>query len=156
MLRNVLAALAGFIVALLVIAGVQYISSILFPMPEGIDLQSAEEIRQWVETLPIAALFLVLLSYALGSFLGGMAIGIIAKNKAVAIAIGVGILLTLAGISNLLVIPHPLWFTVINLVLYVPLTIFGAKTAVRNWEWVDLEVPSEEETESEQADLEAD
>jgi hypothetical protein len=40
-------------------------------------------------------------------------------------AIIVGIVLLLSGLFNLLYLPHPLWFVVLNLILYVPAAYLG-------------------------------
>ncbi len=70
MLRNILALLAGLIGAVVVIGAVQYVASLVYPLPAGIDVNDSAAITAAVANMPAGAFVMVLIGYALGT-LGG-------------------------------------------------------------------------------------
>jgi hypothetical protein len=69
---------------------------------------------------------LVILSYIVGSFFGGMTATGIAKEKYNP-AVIVGGVLTLAGIMNAISIPQPMWVSIVCILVFIPLAYLGAK-----------------------------
>jgi hypothetical protein len=103
----------------------------LYPLPAHLNLNDKAAATAAFSNLPAAALLLVLFGYALGSFFGGMVAARFALSKRVAHAVAVGLLLMVAGIANLLAYPHPLWFVVVSLLLYLPMAYFGGMMSAR-------------------------
>ena len=68
---------------------------------------------------------LLLVNYAVASFIAGLTATLIARRNTMRPAIVVGIVLTLAGLYNVLFLPHPLWFALVNLLVYLPFTFIG-------------------------------
>lgn len=126
-LRNTLAALAGMFAAGLSIAAIQAVNGLLFPPPPGFDPSDPEQVAAMMEQIPLAALIIVELSYAVGSFLGGVVIAKLAASRRQLLAAVIGGLLTLAGFANLLALPHPLWFAILSTITYVPMALLGAR-----------------------------
>lgn len=118
-LKSVLAVLAAVIVAFIVIFVVQNISSAMYSLPEGVGMDDREALARAMAALPIGAFLLVLLSYALGSFIGGWMAARHAPSSPLAHAIAVGVLLTAAGLMNLMAFRHPTWFVVLNVPEFV-------------------------------------
>ncbi len=119
---------AGLISAFIVIALVEMLGHSIYPPPEGLDFSDTEQLKTHIDKLPFGALFFVLLAYWIGSFAGGLTLGIIASKKAVIFALILGGLLTIAGLFNLLDLPgHPIWFWILSLASYIPFTLFGLK-----------------------------
>ena len=75
--------------------------------------------------MPKAALVLLLVVYAIASLSGGIIATIISGKTKSSPAISVGIVLTLLGVYNTWVLPHPTWFNIINAVLYLPFAYLG-------------------------------
>jgi hypothetical protein len=73
----------------------------------------------------------VLLGWALGSFVGGLLAAWIGWNAPTANALVLGGLLTLAGIANNLMIPPPPWFWIPSLVVFLSAAYAGARLAPR-------------------------
>jgi hypothetical protein len=115
--RSVLAVLAGAIVAAAVIAVVEAISSVVCPLPPGLDLHDHEAMRQHADQLPIGAFLLVLVAWAAGTLTGAWAAGLLAGRSPVAHGLVVGVLFLIAGLLTMLMIPHPRWMWVGGIVL---------------------------------------
>ncbi|MEM9072139.1 MAG: hypothetical protein AAGE52_26775 [Myxococcota bacterium] len=125
------AVLAGLASAFVVIAGVQWLNFVLFPPPEGTNFDDPAQVEAILESLPVAALLMLELSYALGSIVGGAVAGWVHSGRA---ALVVGGVLTLLGVLNLRSIPHPLWLAVLTTVTYLPMCGLGAYLARRRLE----------------------
>ena len=126
------AVVAGLFVSVALITAVQAISVRLFPMPPGTDPNDPAALARFMQQLPLGALLLVALSYAVGSLGGGIGVGLVARQATYGLAAAVGGLLTIAGFMNLAAIPHPTWFAVVTTLTYVPCTLLGAR-AVTAW-----------------------
>ena len=123
---------AGLVVSFVLMTLVQALSVRLFPPPPGMDLSDPAALARFMQQLPLGALLLVALSYAVGSVGGGVGVGLVARHAAYGLAAVVGGLLTIAGFMNLAAIPHPAWFAVVTTLTYVPCTLLGAY-AVAQW-----------------------
>jgi len=125
MLRRVLAVSAGVIGGSAVIWLLEMFGYMMFPGPEGMDTADPEAMRQLMKEVPVAAFVVILLAYAAGSFAGGwIALAIGEKMKDAMIT---GVVLLGFGIVNLMLVPHPLWFTLISVLLYLPFAYLGGK-----------------------------
>jgi hypothetical protein len=91
----------------ILVMAIQAISSILYPLPEGIDTTDLEALKKHISTLPAGAFALVLLSYLVGTTAGSWAgVRSNAARSAVPAWILAGLNL-LAGVANMVMIPHP-------------------------------------------------
>lgn len=72
-----------------------------------------------------ALLTLLLVNYMVCSFLGGILSTLVAGRISAIPAIVIGIVLTLAGLYNVINLPQPLWFFVANLLVYLPFSYAG-------------------------------
>jgi hypothetical protein len=120
-LRNVLSVIAGLFAGAVVILLVETIGMAIWPPPP--DLEPAELMQQ----IPLGALLMVELAYALGSLTAGGIASKLGVAKPPRLAVIVGVVLTLAGASNLVMLPHPLWFAVLSTLTFVPLALLGAR-----------------------------
>lgn len=110
-------AMSGMI---LIVAGRALVKSVC-GLPEGVG----------GEGLPGNALVMFLVSYMVCSFLAGLIATLVAQRLSVVPAIVVGVLLTLAGIYDILKLSLPGWFMVLNLLVYVPCAYSGGRVAVK-------------------------
>jgi len=72
---------------------------------------------------------MVLLAYVIGSFGAGFLTTAISPNKNLALI--TGFILLISGTINVLLIPHPLWFTIISISLYIPFAYAGGIVSFR-------------------------
>ena len=132
--RSVLAVIAGFVAASVVMLVVESINGhVLYPelgqMAKG--MTDREAIRALLASAPVGALLVVLLGWALGSLLGGFVAAWIGRNAPVAHALVLGGFLTLAGIANNVMIPPPGWFWIPTLAVFLLGAYAGARLALR-------------------------
>jgi hypothetical protein len=131
MLRNLLGLIAGVAACMILISAVQYLNSLLYPPPPGLSFDNPEDVPRIVAGLPLLALLMVELSYVVGSFGGGAVLGLIARSRLQALALGIGLLFTAFNLVNLVQIPHPLWLAVLTTITFMPLTWLGARLTGR-------------------------
>lgn len=127
--RTILAVILGIVVAGLIVAGIETIGHTLNPPPPGTDLTSPEALKTLIASLPVAALVIVVLAWALGSIGGGFTAAKISRQHKRGAALAVGIVMVLLVASNFFVIPHPLWMMALGVLLPIPLALVGRKLA---------------------------
>lgn len=125
MIKNILYIILGVIVGGFVIYLVEALGHLVYPPPEGLDPTDIEAFKQLVRQLPVGAFTFVLLAYALGSFAGGFVTALLSTKHSVRSAMIVGGLLLVLGLINLIMIPHPTWFIIMSLLIYIPCAYFG-------------------------------
>ena len=126
MLKKILAVVVGILIGGLGISLVQALSGQMYPWPEGLDYNNKEAFAAFVDTLPLGAFLMVILSYVVGSFFGGMAATAASKEKYTP-ALIVGFALTIAGVMNAIAIPQPLWVSIVSVIVFIPFALLGAK-----------------------------
>lgn len=129
MLRLILATLAGILVSGLVVGLVEALNMMLYPPPAGIDLHDPAQVVEMVAALPTTALVVVLIAWSVGSFSGGWVAARLAKHHQAIVAAIVGAFILAGVIYNVTVLPHPMWMSILGLLLPIPSALFGARLA---------------------------
>ena len=119
MLNRLTPVLAGCVAGIAVIFAMEFISHAIYPLPEGMDPNNPEHLKLILANAPKGALMMVLLAGFLGGLAGGIVAAMFDKDNKTKRAIAVGIVLTILGIINLIMIPHPIWFMVTNVLVYI-------------------------------------
>jgi hypothetical protein len=130
LVRSILAILAGIIVGSVIIAALEFVGHLVYPLPEGLDPRDPVDrkaLEDYVANAPVGSHLLLLLAYAVGTFVGAWLAAALAGRKPIVHGIIAGAFFLLATIANLQMIEHPTWFVVVNLVLVLPLAYAGAK-----------------------------
>jgi hypothetical protein len=117
--------LAGFIVASMVMMVFEFTNSLFFPLPQDLDWANPEAVHALTASLPWTAYVLVLLGWMAGSFAGGSVATRLSGDTQYRTALALGVLLTLAGIWNVMLIGHPLLFTIISIPQFLIFTHLG-------------------------------
>lgn len=125
-LKKVLAIIAGLTVGMIVIGLVEGLGHLIFPPPEGLDMTNMDVVAEYLQTAPIGSILWVALAWIVGSFVGGVVATMIGKEFGRMPAYVVGGVLTISGILNLVMIPHPVWFWLAILV-FIPSALLGRK-----------------------------
>ena len=128
--RSFIAVVLGCLVAGLVVAIIESIGYAVYPLPEGFDPKDMATVRAAMESMPAGAMRFVLFAWALGTLVGGGLAARIASRSPVTHALIVGALMMIAGIANMVTIPHPLWFWVVGVTLFLPSAYAGARLAM--------------------------
>ena len=135
--RTIGGAFAGIIAGSAITFGAQALTHKMYPPPDALKLvadESYEEhmariaplLADHIAGLPIGAFVAILAAYFLGAIGGGSVAGKIARGNQQAVIVTCGLLL-MAGVMNLINIPHPMWFNISVPVVY----ILGAVVAIR-------------------------
>jgi CBS domain containing-hemolysin-like protein len=133
-IRGILAVIAGFVVASVVMMIVETANTrLLYPelgkLAEGVT--DRQEFKAIMANAPVGALVVVLVGWTMGSVAGGFLTTLISRKPPGGLALVLGVLLTLAGVANNLMLPPPLWFWVATFVVFLPATYVGARLVPR-------------------------
>jgi hypothetical protein len=128
-LRSVLAVVLGLFVGFVFIMAIQMLSMVVNPPPPGLDFNNPEAMKQYIATLPTGAFVLVLASYAVGTFAGAFVTVWVARRAPLVHGLILGGLFLLAAIQNMRTLPHPVWFQIVALALFLPVAWLGASCA---------------------------
>ena len=126
--RKILAVVIGLIAGGFVIMAIESINMLLYPYPE--DLSSTEKpeaFMEYLNSLPISALITVLFAHIAGAFAAGALSTKIGQAENLYLAMICGAILLVGAVVNLYLIPHPVWFMIVNVLTIVPAAIFGGK-----------------------------
>ncbi len=125
-IRRAASVVAAVGVAMVIITLVEALSGRLYPPPANLDVGNAEALREYVRSLPVSALLLVLAGYGIAGFAGGWLATRLSGTALLRPAIAVAAVLLGGSIMNLRAIPHPAWFWGTNLLLVVAMPLVGA------------------------------
>jgi uncharacterized membrane protein YjjP (DUF1212 family) len=127
MVRNILAFFAGLVIGSLVNGLLIGVSSSVIAPPAGADVTTYEGLKASMHLFEPKHFVFPFLAHALGTFVGALASALIAASNKMKLAIAVGVLFLIGGIINVVLLPAPLWFSVLDLVAaYIPMAYLGA------------------------------
>ena len=112
MLRKVLGALAGIATAVLTVMLMEWLGHSVYPPPDGIDLSNTEALTTYVAAAPLGALLFVLVGYLIATFDGTFIACLIGRAPQYIYALLIAVLMLASTASNLIMIPHPTWFSI--------------------------------------------
>jgi uncharacterized membrane protein YciS (DUF1049 family) len=118
---------AGLLIAFIVMTIFEYVNSFFFPLPKDLDIYDPAAVQAFTATLPWTAYILVFLGWVLGSFKAGCVTTYLAREQKYRLSFLVGILLTIGGIINNLVIGHNMFFNIIAWPMFIVFTYLGHK-----------------------------
>lgn len=129
-LRNILAVLAGILAGSALNSGIIAVSASIIPPPDGADLKTMEGLKAAMHLMQPKHFVLPFLAHTLGTLLGAFVAAKIAVNNPMRLAMVVAGLFLVGGIMNVMMLPSPLWFSMLDLVVaYLPMGLLGAKLA---------------------------
>ena len=153
---HVLAVVGGLVVAFALIMVIELVGNSIYPPPAGIDVSDIDELGAAMEQVPTGSLLFVLLAWVVGTVcgawvaarLGGPMLAVaraafawLGMGRAAAAletgtmpmidALVVGTVLLFAGVAILVMLPHPVWFTVIGVIVFLPAAWLGGLLAMR-------------------------
>ena len=125
--RSAVAVLLGLLAAMFFIIGVEGVCSILYPFPPGVDPSDLEACRAHVATLPASAFLIAVAGWALATFAGSWVATRLGAARHPAHGIVLGAVLLAAAVVNMLMLPYPIWFWILNLVVFPTCFCAGAR-----------------------------
>lgn len=113
--------------------GIIMISGSIIPPPEGTDTSTMEGLQEAILLFSPKHFIFPFLAHALGTFAGAYLAAMIAANHKMKFAMGIGVLFLAGGIANVLMLPSPLWYTIVDLAgAYIPMGYLAGKLATKN------------------------
>ncbi|PIR86211.1 hypothetical protein COU14_00305 [Candidatus Kaiserbacteria bacterium CG10_big_fil_rev_8_21_14_0_10_44_10] len=113
---------AGLLLAFITMMLFEFVNSFFFPFPEDM---AVKEVKAFTDTLPWTVYILVFLGWIVGSFLAGYTTTRLAGEQVFRFSLIVGIILTLLGVVNNMMIGHDMVFNVIGLPMFLIFTYLG-------------------------------
>lgn len=127
MKRNIISVFVGLAAAIVIFLIAETINASLYPAPANLDFKDEVSVQMFYKNQPIAFWLIVLLGWGVGSLLCGLLIKIISKNQNSKLPIIAGSILTLSAVANFFSLPHPTWFIIVGLLIFIPSTLLGYK-----------------------------
>jgi hypothetical protein len=115
MLRDILACIVGVVIAVLIVFLADELTHMMYPMPAGLDASDTEDLRDYIATLPLGAFLMLMGGWVVATFVGAVVADRIGTAKAWIYPTAVGGFVFAATTANLILIPHPHWFTAVSL-----------------------------------------
>lgn len=122
---------AGLVTAFVIMSAFEFANSLLYPLPQGLDIYDTVAVRAFTAALPWTAYILVFLGWVAGAFAAGLVATRLSRERAYRLSLVVGILLTIAGVANNIMIGHDTFFTVVGLPMFIICTYLGHRYAAR-------------------------
>jgi len=127
MKRNILSVVVGLAVAIITFLIAETINTSFHPAPTNLDYKDSIAVKAFYENQPLSLWLMVLAGWVFGSLFCGLLIKWISKNENIKLPIIAGSILTLSAVANFFSLPHPTWFIVVGLMVFIPCTILGHK-----------------------------
>lgn len=133
MLRNVLAILAGIVIGSVVNMALITVSGSIIPPPAGVDLTTMEGLKAAMPLMEPKHFLFPFLAHALGTLVGAIVTVKLVLNSHQRFAIILSGWFLLGGIINIALLPSPIWFALVDLLLaYIPFGYLGYWLAKSN------------------------
>ena len=83
--------------------------------------ENQARLKEWFGTLPAGAFLLATVCHGLGCMAGAFVAMLVSGRRSLVPPLIIGVFFTVAGIMNLSSIPHPSWFPLVDLPVYLVL-----------------------------------
>ncbi|AYV57756.1 hypothetical protein CH370_09330 [Leptospira kmetyi] len=129
-LKNILALIAGAVLGSAVNMGIITVSGSIIPPPDGADVTTMEGLKTSMHLFQPKHFILPFVAHAFGTFVGAYVAALISANHKTIYAMVVGVLFLAGGIANVMMLPSPIWFAVVDIVgAYLPMGFIAGKLA---------------------------
>lgn len=126
-LRNFLAVVAGMIIGSMVNMGILLISNKVIPLPPGVVNTDQESLKAMMHLFAPKHFIMPFLAHALGTFVGALVAALLAVKNKMRSALIIGLLFMSGGITEIVMLPSPLWFSLTDaLGAYLPMAYLAA------------------------------
>jgi hypothetical protein len=131
-LRMLLAVVLGVVLGSVVNMALIMVSGKVISPPAGADVTTMEGLKTSLHLFEPKHFIFPFLAHSLGTFVGALVAGLLAPGKSAVPAYIVGGLFLLGGVANAFMLPAPVWFIAVDLLLaYVPAAWLGQALARR-------------------------
>ena len=132
MLKNILAVVLALVLGGSVNMGLIMVSGSIIPPPEGIDPINMESLKASMHLYEAKHFIFPFLAHALGTLVGAFIAAKVASSRKMTFALVIGGFFMLGGITNAFLLPAPIWFIALDIVLaYLPMAWLGGKLGTK-------------------------
>lgn len=126
--KNALAVIAAIILGSMVNMGIISVSGSIIPPPEGADLTTMDGLKASMHLFGPKNFIFPFLAHALGTLIGAIIVARFAATKHFRLAMVIAAIFFVGGLTNVFMLPSPMWFNVLDLVgAYFPMAFLGAR-----------------------------
>lgn len=126
LVRNLLAILLGVVVGATVNMLLISLSPMLIPPPAGVDVTNTESLSLGIDLFEPRHFIMPFLAHAFGTLVGSLVAYLMAASQKKRFAYGIGLFFLCGGIAASYMIPAPVWFISLDLLLaYLPMAWLG-------------------------------
>jgi len=130
--RNILAIVTGLVLGSVVNMGIIMISGSIIPPPEGADVTTMEGLKESMHLFQPKNFIFPFLAHALGTLVGAIIAATIAVKHKMKFALAIGVFFLIGGIINVIMLPSPTWFAIVDLVgAYILMAWIGGELVVK-------------------------
>lgn len=129
MIRSIVAVTAGVVAGGVAVGLLEALGHGLFPLPAELlaELSDPDRFREAAARIPDVNRLAVVTAWAGGSLIAGAVTTFLARRHHTGLALIAGGGLLFAGLSNLILIPSPLWMWALGLAVFLPVAWLGAR-----------------------------
>lgn len=125
-LKNILAVIAGCVLDSLVNMSLIMLSGSVIPPPDGADVTTTEGLKASMHLFEPKHFIMPFLAHALGTLAGAFVCVKIAASNHLVLALLIGLLFFIGGLASIMMLPSPVWFSALDLVVaYFPMAFLG-------------------------------
>jgi hypothetical protein len=116
--KVIVASVLGIITTFIIVVGVESINKTLYPAVFEQIPKDLSESKAFISQIPVLAFIVIALAHFLGLLMGGFLSFIVYKKDKTAFLIVAGTF-SVMTLINLFIIPHPMWFVIVDLAAIV-------------------------------------
>lgn len=125
---SILSIISGLFIGGLVNGAIVAISGSIIPYPKGYDNTTLEGFKETFHLLETKHFIMPFLAHAFGTFIGALIAALIGIKYKMMYALCIGSVFLFGGIYMVILVPSPVWFTILDLGLaYIPMAFLAAK-----------------------------
>ncbi len=123
--RKIIAVLVGILAGFLIIEMLEFLRQYFLPFQAEIIAKNDgfPDAQEWIDAVPFKHFIFLMFAYLAGSFGAGFLTVTISPHKMLAFVTGFALLIGI--IIQVFSLPHPLWFILISLSIYLPFAYLG-------------------------------
>lgn len=127
-LKNILALVVGLVVGSVVNMGLIMMGGYAVPPPAGGDVSTMENLAASMHLFQPKHFLFPFLAHAVGTFVGALIAALLAATYPMRFALSVSLFFLAGGIYSVVMLPSPLWFTLLDVGLaYIPMGYLAGK-----------------------------
>ena len=131
-LKGIIAVIVGVIAGGAINMGLIMISGSIIAPPEGVITTTTEGLKEALHLFQPIHFLMPFLAHALGTLFGAFITALIVSKHKIRFALVIGCTFLIGGIMMTIMLPSPIWFTVVDLSLaYIPMAYLGGRFAIK-------------------------